>query len=231
MFSSSEESIDEEELKREEEAKKKEKEEREGPVALYSYDFSRNYAHNVGLFKAHVFRDSLLQKKENNYITYKCFHENIMPHSFGRKTWSEFVETLSDTECQYTAFDLEYCLDPKARLGSKKRRIKHSHVLLTWVPKKATPLDRRLYTMQRKDFRRQFGPAGSWINVAILGVTKEANCIKVGECENLKEGKYCPHSVAEEAVLQAVRRCAPAPDKRGPMGGPAGDGEGGEGKV
>ena len=24
-----------------------------------------------------------------------------------------------------------------------------------------------------------------------------------------KEGKYCPHSVAEEAVLQAVRRCAP----------------------
>ena len=58
-----------------------------------------------------------------------------MPHSFGRKTWSEFVETLSDTECQYTAFDLEYCLDPKARLGSKKRRIKHSHVLLT-VPKR-----------------------------------------------------------------------------------------------
>ncbi len=176
MFSSSEESVDEEAEKLAREEEKKKKKEKEAPVVLYDYGFSRNYAHNVGLFKSHVFRDSLMQEKENNYITYKCFHENIMPHSFGRKSWVDFVEyELSDTECQYTVFDLEFCLDPKARLGSKKRRMKHSHVLLTWVPKKALPLDRRLYMMQSKEFRRQFGPAGSWINVALTCTTKEVS--------------------------------------------------------
>ncbi len=56
-----------------------------------------------------------------------------------------------------------------------------------------------------------------------LDLAEQMNCIKVGECENLKEGKYCPHSAAQEAVFQAVRRCAPAPDKRAPIGGAAGD--------
>eukprot|EP00941_MAST-03F_sp_MAST-3F-sp1_P004759 g4759.t1 len=213
MFSSTSEEEEEltEEQKREEEEKKKKE---EGPVQLYDYRFARNYAHNVGLFKSHVWRDSLKTEKQYNYITYKCFHENIMPHDFGRKTWEEFVDSLDDKECQYTVFDIEYCLDPRARLGSKKRRLKHSNVLITWVPKQAKPIDRRLYTMQRKDFRRQFGPAGSWINVDLLCVTKEPNCWKVNECENLKPGKTCPHSACEAAVLSAVRKCAPAPDKQ-----------------
>ena len=89
---------------------------------------------------------SVTEEKEKNYIIYKCFHENIVVQKAGfAKSWVELVEdNLVDDSCLYVAYDLTYCRDPQARMGSKARQPRKKNVFLTWCPHNANNWERRL---------------------------------------------------------------------------------------